>query len=408
MKLGIIADDFTGASDIALTLAEGGMRCVQYVGIPTDPAATDIDAGIVSLKSRTIAAKSAVEQSLAACDWLLAQGCRQIVFKVCSTFDSTIEGNIGPVAAALAARLGETQVFVCPALPENGRSVYQGHLFVNDKLLNECGMQDHPLTPMTDPDLRRVLAAQTDWDVAHMPLAQVTAGADAISANLPDTPAMIIVDAVDNNDLRTIALAAGDRKLLVGGSGIALGLPANFDVTDSVPHWGAINGPGAILSGSCSIATRAQVAAYAQMAPARDISPEAIMEGDLDVEGIATWVLQQDRPALIYSSADPTTVKSAQDRFGRAALADAIDGFFTDLTSALVRNGLARLVVAGGETSGAVVAGLGVSAFEVGPRVAAGVPLLRPTERTLALALKSGNFGGPHFFAEALHRMSVE
>jgi uncharacterized protein YgbK (DUF1537 family) len=407
MKIGVIADDFTGASDIALMLAEGGMDTVQYVGTPKSPADPEVEAGVVSLKSRTMPASEAVSKSLAACDWLLAQGAGQIVFKVCSTFDSTPLGNIGPVAAALAARLGETQVLVCPAFPENGRSVYQGHLFVNDVLLNESGMQDHPLTPMTDPDLRRVLAAQTDWAVNHVPIAIVATGADAILANLPETPAMTILDAINNDNLRTIALAARGRKLLVGGSGIALGLPANFDATAAPPHWARVDGPGAILSGSCSIATRAQIAAYAKTAPAREITPEALMAGTLDITEIAAWVLQQAQPALIYSSADPANVKSAQTRFGRAELAQAFDGFYTDLTATLVRNGLARLVVAGGETSGAAVAGLGTTALKVGPRVAAGVPLLRATGHNMAIALKSGNFGEPQFFAQALQRMSA-
>ncbi|MCR8726065.1 3-oxo-tetronate kinase [Frigidibacter sp. ROC022] len=405
MKLGVIADDFTGASDIALTLAEGGMRCVQYAGVPGQPADKEVEAGIVSLKSRTIPAGEAVAQSLAACDWLLEQGCTQIVFKVCSTFDSTPQGNIGPVAAALAERLGEDRVIVCPAFPESGRSVYQAQLFVGDQPLAESSMKDHPLTPMRDSDLRRVLGAQTDWPVAHIAAATVFEGAEAIRAALPDGPAMVIVDAIRDADLRAIAGAARDRRLLVGGSGIAIGLPRNFGASPATPGWAPVAGPGAIISGSCSSATRGQVAAYRDMAPSHEITPEAVMSGQVDAEEIADWAMAQRTPPLIYSSADPAAVAAAQSRFGGSALAEAIEHFFTRLTAALRRRGIARLVVAGGETSGAVVAGLGAAAFAVGPRIAAGVPMLRPEGSDMGLVLKSGNFGGPAFFAEALERL---
>ncbi|UWR13340.1 3-oxo-tetronate kinase [Sulfitobacter mediterraneus] len=408
MKLGVIADDFTGASDIALTLAEGGMDCVQYVGTPKTVAASDVGAGIISLKSRTIAPSEAVEQSLTACDWLLAQGCAQIVFKVCSTFDSTPEGNIGPVAAALGTRLGENQIIVCPAFPESGRSIYQGQLFVGDRPLAESSMKDHPLTPMRDSDLRRVLGAQTDWPVAHIPAATVFQGAEAIRAALPAGPAMIIVDAIRDADLRAIAQSATARKLLVGGSGIAIGLPQKFEIAPAAPRWRPTHGPGVVLSGSCSSATRGQVAAYVSAAPSREITPEAVMEENVDAEVLANWVIAQDSPPLIYSSADPAAVLAAQSRFGRDALALAIEGFFTNLTAALVRRDIARLVVAGGETSGAVVAGLNTTSFSVGPRIAAGVPMLRPDGRDIGVVLKSGNFGGPDFFAEALIRLTKQ
>ena len=403
MKLGVIADDFTGASDIALTLAEGGMATVQYVGVPDGPARAE--AGVVALKSRTVPAAEAVAQSLAACDWLLAQGAEQIVFKVCSTFDSTPAGNIGPVTAALAERLGEDCVMVCPAFPENGRSVYQGHLFVGDVLLSESGMKDHPLTPMRDADLRRVLAAQTDWPVTHVPFGVVAGGAEAIRAALPGGRAMVIVDAVRDADLHAIAGAGRGRRLMTGGSGIALGLPANFGAVAGQPDWAPVTGPGAVLSGSCSVATRGQVARYLPRAPSREITPEAAMAG-VDVAALADWVMAQDAPPLVYSSAEPEAVRAAQERFGREALAHAIDRMFTDLTAALVARGIARLVVAGGETSGAAVAGLGAQALRIGPRLAAGVPMLRPEGREMAVALKSGNFGGPDFFAEALERMA--
>lgn len=402
MKIGVIADDFTGASDIALTLALGGMTTMQYVGIPSGEAG-DVDAGVVALKSRTIVATDAVAQSLAACDWLLAQGATQIIFKVCSTFDCTADGNIGPVAAALAARLGETGVMVCPAFPENGRSVYQGHLFVNDGLLNESGMQDHPLTPMTDADLRRVLAAQTDWPIAHIDFRTVDRGAEAIAAAMPETRSMVIVDAVRDADLIQIGAAARARKLLVGGSGVAIGLPANFGYAPAAPHWVENTGKAAILSGSCSRATRAQVHAYT--GPKREITAKQVMDADVDAEGLADWVMATDGAPLIYSSADPDIVRAAQDTYGRDAVADSIETLFADLTASLVARGIKRLIVAGGETSGAAVAGLNAPALRIGPKLAAGVPAMRVEGTEIAVALKSGNFGGPDFFAESLKLM---
>lgn len=406
MKIGIVADDFTGASDIGLTLAENGLRVAQFVGVPGRAAPEELEAGVVALKSRTAPVDEAVAESLAACDWLLAQGATQIVLKVCSTFDSTDRGNIGPVLEALATRTGEAQVIVCPAFPENGRSVYQGHLFVGDRLLNECGMQNHPLTPMTDPDIRRVLASQTRWRVAHVPASVVWQGAEAIERALPPDPAMVIVDAVRDADLVAIGAAARGRRLLCGGSGIALGLPANFGAVPGAPGWEPVTGAGVVLSGSCSIATRGQVAAYRQRAPSRQIAPAAAVAGEVDVEEIADWVLEQAVPPLVYSSADPDEVRAAQEAMGREAVAEAIETCFARLARRLVDRGLRRIVVAGGETSGAVVAALDAEMLELGPRIAAGVPVMRlPGDPPRALALKSGNFGGPEFFADALALM---
>ena len=401
MKIGVIADDFTGASDIALTLAEAGMRTVQYVGIPSGDE-PDVDAAVVALKSRTIPAEQAVALSLAACDWLVGQGASQIIFKVCSTFDSTDAGNIGPVAAALADKLGETHVITCPAFPENGRSVYQGHLFVADRLLNESGMQDHPLTPMKDADLRRVLAAQTEWNVTHTPMKIVRAGATAIADQIAGLPtSMVIVDAIGDADLVEIGKAAKSRKLLTGGSGIAIGLPANFGATPKSPAWEPETGRATILSGSCSRATREQVARYA--GPKREISAAEVSEG-LDAATLASWAATQDAP-LIYTSADPDIVRAAQAKYGTDTIASAIETLFAELAVALTMSGVRRLIVAGGETSGAVVEGLQAERLVIGPKLAPGVPALKAGK--VSLALKSGNFGGPDFFAEALDRMTM-
>ena len=404
MKIGIIADDFTGASDIALTLAEAGMTVAQFVGVPNASADPALDAGVVALKSRTAPVVDAVEQSLAACDWLLGQGVKQIVFKVCSTFDSTPKGNIGPVLDALMMRIGPGPVIVCPAFPENGRTVYQGHLFVNDVLLNESGMQNHPLTPMKDADLRRVLGAQSTHDVAHVPAVVVALGADALRAALP-RKGPVIVDAIRDADLMQIGLAAAGLPLLCGGSGIALGLPYNFGATPRQPEWQAVHGDGVIISGSCSAATRQQVRIFQTTNPSFEVSAEDAISGSVTAESITDWVKAQDKVPMVFSSADPSNVSAAQEKFGREKSAAAIENLFADLAASLAERGTTRIVVAGGETSGTVVNGLNARVLKIGPRIAAGVPVVRLGDRDIALALKSGNFGAPDFFQTALDVM---
>jgi uncharacterized protein YgbK (DUF1537 family) len=347
----------------------------------------------------------ALDESLAACEWLLAQGAEQIILKVCSTFDSTPTGNIGPVLDALAERLKAGPVLVCPAFPENGRSVYQGHLFVNDRLLNESGMEDHPLTPMKDADLRRVLGAQSTRDIGHIPARIVLNGADAIRA-LETGNRHLIVDAITDQDLIEIGKAAKDLPLLCGGSGIAMGLPSNHGFRPETPRWTGVAGKGVVISGSCSRATRAQVADYIKRAPAKQIHAKGAIEGEYDTEELATWVLAQDEPPLIYSSADPDLVREAQDQYGSERTATAIEGVFAALAAELAARGAKRFVVAGGETSGAVVKGLKARVLNIGPRAAAGVPLVACDG--MALALKSGNFGGSSFFHDTLQMMELD
>lgn len=422
MLLGVIADDFTGASDIANTIAkgipgEGGLRTAQYLGVPVSPAAPDVEAGVVALKSRSIPAGQAVEQSLAALSWLEAQGCRQFVFKYCSTFDSTAEGNIGPVGEALAQALGAKGVVACPAFPEAGRTVYQGHLFVQDLLLNESGLEHHPLTPMTDPDLRRWLRQQTRSAVGFVPWATVNTGVDAVAAALAgcaeQQQSLVIVDAIADRDLLVIGQAAADAVLLTGGSGIARGLPRNF-IRRGEAAGGAysfervgVSGPGAILAGSCSGATRQQVEVYARDHPSLPIDVDAVMSGQIDAAMLAGFVLSHRGQApLVYSSGTPDAVRTLQARYGREVVADALDGLFAETARRLVARGVVRLVIAGGETSGAVVSALDLGALTIGMEVDPGVPVLvSRLERPVALALKSGNFGKPDFFAKALRRL---
>ncbi|MEM1399322.1 MAG: 3-oxo-tetronate kinase [Pseudomonadota bacterium] len=404
MLLGCIGDDFTGSSDLANTLAKQGMRTVQYCGVPTTEADKDVQAGVVALKSRTIDVADAVAQSLDALAWLRAQGCDQVFFKYCSTFDSTPDGNIGPVADALAEALNAHKVIVCPAFPGTGRSLYQGHLFVNDRLLNESGLQNHPLTPMTDPDIRRWLAPQTKFAVGHVSAEHVFGGATAIAQALEAEHVAgkrhIVVDAIRDENLMDIGKAADGLPLITGGSGVALGLPANFGCTPATVPWRDQPGKAVALSGSCSIATRRQVAHHARFQPTREIIAADVIDGRLQPAEMADWLLENDGIPLAYSSAEPETVAEVQATFGRDRAASAIENFFAELARLVVQGGATRLLSAGGETSGAVVEGLGLERLEIGPEIDPGVPALR-ARPDLVIALKSGNFGAEDFFEKA-------
>ena len=404
MKLGCIGDDFTGSTDLGLMLAQGGLRTVQYVGVPDAPADAGVEAGIVALKSRSIPARDAVAQSLAACRWLRDQGAERILFKYCSTFDSTPEGNIGPVIDALIDELGTTApVIVCPVFPETGRTLYMGHLFVGDRLLSESGMEDHPLTPMTDPDIRRWLGRQTDRPVGHLRREDYRDLDAAVAREAEAGRQIVVCDAVTDDDLRRLAPLAVRCDLVTGGSGIALGLPGALGASPgTAAEWRGEDGPALILSGSCSRPTRGQVARHVEAGrPARKLTADAILDGTAEAGPLVDWALAQDGAPLIYTSADPGEVAAAQERHGRDAVAEAVEGFFATLARAGVDRGVRRLIAAGGETSGAVVGALDATALEIGPRIAAGVPAIRVEGRPLAMALKSGNFGGPDFFAEA-------
>jgi uncharacterized protein YgbK (DUF1537 family) len=415
MLIGVIADDYTGASDIANTLAQGELATVQFLGVPERPAPEACEAGVVALKSRSIPAPEAVAQSLAALAWLQAQGCRQVVFKVCSTFDSTPQGNIGPVAEALADALQARTVPVCPAFPGAGRTVYQGHLFVADRLLSESGLQNHPLNPMTDPDLRRWLALQATGPVGHVPWSAVAGGSAAIRAALDGLPERLaIVDAVRDEDLVALGEASAGLPLLVGGSGIALGLPRAFldsgEAGSRAGTFRASPGPGAVLAGSCSAATLGQIEAHRASHPALEVEVEAVMEGAVAPEALAAFMRDhRDDTPLVYSSASPDRVRRVQEAYGREAVSGRLDRLFADAARLIVADGVTRLVVAGGETSGAVTGALGLDALAIGPEIAPGVPALSAADgRDLALALKSGNFGGPDFFARALAVLAGE
>ncbi|MBO9452243.1 four-carbon acid sugar kinase family protein [Tropicibacter sp. R16_0] len=423
MKIGVIADDFTGASDIANTLAkgvepQGGLRTAQFPGIPTTPASEEIEAGVISLKSRTAPVEEAVADSLRALRWLKEQGCRQFIFKYCSTFDSTKEGNIGPVAEALANELGAQKVVFCPAFPTTGRTVYNGHLFVLGKLLNESGMENHPLTPMTDANIRRWLQHQTKEPVGLVSIGVVKQGSEAIATALRNVDERFLIgDAISDEDLLAWGEALKDTKLVTGGSGIALGLPRNFLRESSPKRAGSvftgIAGPAAILAGSCSGATRGQIDVHSQSHPSFAIDVPGVMSGDVTTQTLLDFFEAHPGQApLAYSSGSPDDVRAIQNKFGQEAVAEKLDRLFADTARELAQTGYKRLVVAGGETSGAVAKAiseaLGAPAMSIGPEIDPGVPVLSVGKsEPIALALKSGNFGAPDFFAKALRMMEA-
>lgn len=413
MLLGCIGDDFTGSGDLANTLAKGGMHSVLYTGVPDGPAASHVEAGVVALKSRSIHADAAIEESLAALAWLREQGCQQFFFKYCSTFDSTPEGNIGPVCEALAAALDASKVVVCPAFPGTGRSLYQGHLFVNDVLLNESGMEKHPLTPMIDADIRRWLGSQTRGSIGHVAAVDVLQGAWAIGQALEREHQkghrLMVVDAMRDEDLREIGTAVRDQVLVTGGSGVALGLPRNFSAAGELSgdsrHWQGEAGQCVVLSGSCSNATRAQVARHLRDNPGFEIRIEELVESRLTPAAVVDWCLAAEGIPMAYSSADPQVVERAQAEYGRERSAEVLESFFADMARLLVASGTRKLLTAGGETSGAIVEALAPGALEIGPEIDPGVPALRAGE-DLVIALKSGNFGSEDYFVKAADILS--
>ncbi|MEY9183310.1 uncharacterized protein YgbK (DUF1537 family) [Bradyrhizobium sp. USDA 326] len=421
LALGCIADDYTGASDLANTLTRAGLRTVQTIGVPADDLALpEVDAVVVSLKSRSIEAGLAVSRSRAAEAWLRGRGAGHVLFKICSTFDSTDAGNIGPVMDALRADCGEAVVLVTPAFPETGRTVYQGNLFVGAAPLNESPLKDHPLNPMHDSNLVRVLARQSRTQIGLVDLVTVTRGAGAVRARLAEFAGKgvgaAIIDAVFDRDLETIGLVAGEHRLSVGASGIGLGLARALVSTGKVrsasrsAETGApVVGPAACLAGSCSQATLQQIANAERIMPVLHLDPDRIITGAGEAQRALDWARPRlaEGPVLIASSSTPNQVAALQARHGRDAAGHAIEQAMADIAESLVKSGVRRLVVAGGETSGAVVDRLKIPGFLVGVEIAAGVPVLRAVgaESDMLLALKSGNFGGAEFFSDALRLM---
>jgi uncharacterized protein YgbK (DUF1537 family) len=415
MKLGCIADDFTGATDLANNLVRSGMRAVQTIGVPDGAPPADADAVVVALKSRTIPAADAVTQSLHALRWLREHGAQQIYFKYCSTFDSTPAGNIGPVTEALMEALDCDFTIATPAFPDNGRTVFKGHLFVGDALLQESGMQHHPLTPMTDANLVRVLQAQCQRKVGLIDYRVVARGEAAIRERIATLRAqgvgIAIVDAVSNDDLLRMAPALCDLPLLTAGSGVAIGLPANWGLSasDRAAQLPPARGTRAVVSGSCSLATNRQVMHFIQSGrPALAIDPLRIAAGvDVATEALA-WAETRlaDGPLLVYSTAEANAVKSVQGRLGVDEAGAMVERTIATIARGLVERGVGQLLVAGGETSGACVQALGITQLQIGTQIDPGVPWCHAADPGLHVALKSGNFGSDDFFTKAFGLLS--
>lgn len=412
--LGVIADDFTGATDVASMLVRAGMRTVQVIGVPQG-AAPQADAVVVALKSRTVPAAEAVRESLAALRWLQAAGARQFYFKYCSTFDSTADGNIGPVAEALLAALGSDFAIACPAFPENGRTVFRGHLFVGEELLSASGMRNHPLTPMTESNLVTVLQAQSGGKVGLLRYDTVAKGAPATRARIDALRAegvrLAVADAISDDDLRVLASACADLPLITAGSGVALGLPAVYQQrgwihldtqASSLP---VVGGFAAVVSGSCSVATNAQVQHWLDAGrPALLVDPVALAAGTVGPQDVLAWALPKlaEGPVLVYATTDAQRLRSVQSTLGADRAGQLVEHCLAEVAHGLVDGGVRRLVVAGGETSGAVVQALKVARLRIGATIDPGVPWTQAEDRPLLLALKSGNFGGVDFFGKAL------
>lgn len=428
MLIGAVADDITGASDLCLMLSNAGLHTVQVMGVPpAGVALPQADAVVIALKSRTIPADNAVTMSVAAAQCLMDAGAAQIVFKYCSTFDSTDAGNIGPVTEALLALTGADITIACPAFPANGRTVYMGHLFVGEQLLSDSPMKDHPLTPMTDANLMRVLSRQTALDVGLLTAPTIAQGAHAVQRAMAAAAAkgtrILVVDTTTDADLMTIGAACKGMPLVTGGSGIALGLAANFISADRVARgtaqtrMAAPAGRAVVLAGSCSAATLGQIAAAkAAGMPSFAVDVVALAEGRQTPAMIANWVTAQPGPLppLVYSSADPSSLAESQAMLGREASGALVEQTLAHVAQLLQAAGFARFIIAGGETSGAVLDALDVRMLNIGPQIAPGVPWTRSIgsrstgSPDLALALKSGNFGGPDFFVKAWDLLEPE
>lgn len=412
--LGCIADDFTGATDLAGLLARSGFRVSLRMGVPTEPPSDAAPFEVIALKCRTAPVSDAVEETAAALDWLKVAGAHQIFWKYCSTFDSTAEGNIGPVAENLMDMLGADQTIYCPAFPENGRSIFMGTLFVGEQPLAESPMKDHPLTPMRDSNLMRLLEPQVTRPVGLANRLTIARGAAALTARLAELKqqgvAHVVTDAVANDDLEVIAEACLDMPLLTGGSAVAMPLPILYLRQGLLRQESAkavlpeIEPRSIVLSGSCSAMTRVQVATYlATGAPSFKLDPLALAtEG---TQPVLDWLAQQDltQAPLVYATAAPDEVRAAQDAMGRQSAGEVVEEALAACAVIAREQGARRFIVAGGETSGAVTQALGVTRLDIGKEIAPGVPWTNGVSEgeTVALTLKSGNFGAEDFFSHA-------
>lgn len=423
LKIGVIADDFTGATDIASFLVLNGLKTVQLCGVSSDTELPDVEAVVISHKSRSCPVPEALDETLASLKWLQDHDCQQIYFKYCSTFDSSSKGNIGPVTDALMEKLGETFTIFQPALPVNGRTVYNGYLFVGDVLLEESGMRNHPITPMTDSSLIRLVQMQSKGKCGLIDLATIRRGVDAIHEKIESLKSegysYAVLDAVDESDLVTQGLALKDMKLVTGGSGLAIGLArasAEADAnSEKAQSLGYPQGKKAVvLSGSCSVMTNKQVAFYAQKAACKEVNVDSLLAPNANLDDIVNSYqqfvlehLQDEYAPLIYATTDPQQLERIQNQYGTDQSSAAVEQFFATLASKLKDQGCERFVVAGGETSGVITKALEVKGFFIGPAIAPGVPWVRSINNQISLTLKSGNFGQEDFFLKAQKEFPV-
>ncbi|AWB65862.1 hypothetical protein C2869_05140 [Saccharobesus litoralis] len=417
--LGCIADDFTGATDLASFLVKSGLRTLQINNLPTPDMLDSLqgfDAVVVALKIRTVEKQQAVQQTLSALNWLQQAHCQRFFYKYCSTFDSTPKGNIGPVIDALLDKLKQNSTLVCPALPVNGRTVYNGYLFVNGQPLNESPLKDHPLTPMTDPSIIRMLEKQGHGKAINIPYETVEQGETVLRAAIQSAKQQynyLVVDAISQQHLLNIGAICDEFSLITGGSGIALDLKPALGIKQKnhLEHEQQFSqaAPTIVLSGSCSAMTQSQVAEYLAHNPGYQIQPLKIQSGEQSLESITNWLhtLPSSAKPIIYATATPEQVKENQTQLGVQTAQELVEGLFAQLAKHLYSKGYRNFVVAGGETSGAVVSALAINRFEIGPSIAPGVPLVRTLDdNPVNLALKSGNFGDKHFFQTALGQMT--
>ena len=419
MKLGIIGDDFTGSSDIANNLKKSGMQVSMYAGVPNllpeEAKKEQTDAAVIALKTRTAPIEDAIRDSLEALSWLKDCGCEQFIFKYCSTFDSTKEGNIGPVTDAIMENLNTDFTIACPSFPDAGRTVYFGHMFVNGKPLNESGMENHPLTPMTDHNLVRWLGHQTKNNVGLVDSQTISEGENSVKKKIENLKKngykYAIIDTIKNDDFDIICNAVKNLPLLTGGSGIALGLPkiykdrgllsaSNFQIPEN-------NSNAIILSGSCSVTTINQINIYKENNPSFYISPDEVINNEDLIEKVLSWIKDNETQSpLVYSSSDIKSVSEKQKQYGQELLANKIEKFFELLSKRLVKDNFGTFISAGGETSGAVIKGLGIQELKIGKEISHGVPALWSPEsngnKPVFVTLKSGNFGQDDFFTKAL------
>ncbi len=425
--LGVIADDFTGATDIAGILARSGVEVSLRTGLPEDGAPTSAPIEVIALKCRTSPVEEAVEQTQAALKWLRKNGARQIFWKYCSTFDSTEKGNIGPVSEALMRELDADQTIYCPAFPENGRSIYMGYLYTGSQLLSDGPMKDHPLTPMRDSNLARLLSPQVTGAVGNVAYPEVRRGAGEIAASLArlktEGVSHVILDAIEDAHLHEIAVACRDFPLLTGGSALAMSLPALYEQAGWLAADAAnfekpeVSGGILMLAGSCSAMTRAQVAEFAKDNPVFRLDPMRLAATDAPVEsgeGLSEalrWLDAQalEAPKLVAATAEPVELNKVQKALGVSEAGERVERALAHIARYALQRGVRKIVVAGGETSGAITTELGVSNLLVGPEIAPGVPWTfarvatgDDASTTVALALKSGNFGKETFFNDSI------